>query len=139
MKVKVFHESLEYAEGFEDQIFSVRGKSAKYGFEEDQFFMLVTGKMEVCPSCGGTGSHVRRDIDDSKLVDMMREDGDYEGIEGYFAGDYDVTCETCRGANVVTSPDWDQVDPKLIAIMSDWDQCARETQAEQDAERAMGA
>jgi len=72
-------------------------------------FIMVEGQRIVCPSCNGTGSHVRRDIDDSRLIDSMREDGDDEGIRSYFRGSFDVTCEECKGRNVVDAPIWEKV------------------------------
>jgi DnaJ-class molecular chaperone len=55
----------------------------------------------VCPDCGGHGSHSRRDLDQSRLVDSMIEDGDDEGLERYYSGAFDVKCQTCHGRNVV--------------------------------------
>lgn len=67
--------------------------------------LTVPAHYEVCPSCHGEGHHDRRDIDTSLLVDGMMEDGDYEGIDEYFDGGYDVLCDECHGRNVVLVPD----------------------------------
>lgn len=61
-------------------------------------------KFEVCTRCDGTGAHVNPSIDGNGISpEEFREDPDFE--ESYFAGDYDVTCETCKGARVVAVPD----------------------------------
>jgi excinuclease UvrABC ATPase subunit len=66
--------------------------------------ILVDGENVVCPTCKGFGKTERTDIDCSKLVDDMREDGDDEGLESYFKGSYQETCPTCHGSNVIFSP-----------------------------------
>jgi len=77
----------------------------KYCDEHDGTdFLMVDGKMEVCPECQGTGSHVRKDLDDSAMVDSMREDGDDEGLRRYFSGAFDEVCRVCGGDNVVLEP-----------------------------------
>ena len=106
--------------------------------DEEQVFWL-SGKMEVCPECGGTGSHVRRDIDDSAMVDSMREDGDDEGLEAYFGGAYDVRCTRCNGANVVFAPNMEELGEANLKAISDWHQAEWEYQRECAAERRMGA
>ena len=62
------------------------------------------GENIVCPECQGNGVVDRSDIDCSQLVDDMREDGDEEGLEGYFRGEYDQICPECGGSNVVFRP-----------------------------------
>lgn len=57
----------------------------------------------VCPACGGRGQHSPQHLDESKLVDNMREDGDDEAVSHYFKGGFDVPCQTCFGNNVVES------------------------------------
>lgn len=126
-RFKFSHPALEYVEGHEDADWA------------DTNALWVAGKMIVCPCCGGEGHHVRRDIDDSRLVDSMREDGDYEGIEAYFGGAYDVTCEECNGRNVILDVDWDSVPEWAQKAVEDWNRCEREMRAEQEAERRMGA
>ena len=96
----------------------------------------LDGKMVVCPRCNGTGSLVRDDIDDSRLVDSYHEDGDMEGLERYFAGAFDVTCTQCKGKNVVAEP---VLDDEMAKEINDWHQAEYEYQRECDAERRMGA
>jgi hypothetical protein len=137
-KFKLTHPALEYVEGHDDQIIIDNHKN-NYGFVEQEFSIMVPGKMIVCPTCGGTGTHVRQDIDDSAMVDSMYEDGDYEGIEHYFNGGYDVQCTQCKGNNVVFEADWEQLPQWAKDAISYWDECERESAAIQAAERAMGA
>lgn len=96
----------------------------------------LEGKYEVCPRCQGTGSHVREDIDDSRLVDSYHEDGDYEALERYFAGSMDVTCTQCKGRNVVAVPVLDEEMQKRIDEYNQWEW---EYRRECEAERRMGA
>jgi hypothetical protein len=98
--------------------------------------IMVNGEYKVCPVCQGTGQHERRDIDCSRLIDNMREDGDDEGIEAYFSGAYDVNCTNCGGLRVVFEP----VLPEWAAKkLEDWYRCEREYERECAAERRMGA
>lgn len=76
-------------------------------------------EMEVCPSCRGKGHHVNRAIDGNGITaEEMWELGD-EFMEDYRSGLYDVTCEECRGRNVIPVIDWDRVDP---AIRDAWEE-----------------
>jgi len=96
----------------------------------------VFGKYVVCPICEGEGSHERRDIDTSRMVDIMREDGDEEGLERYFAGAYNITCTECKGIRVVLEP----VLPEDIQIqMRDYYDWKREDNEYAEQERRMGA
>ena len=105
---------------------------------EERVFWL-TGKMEVCPECGGTGSHVRRDIDDSRLVDAMMEDGDDEGLERYHQGAYDVRCTRCDGANVVLAPNMDELGAEKLEAIHEWHQAEQESWATAMQESRAGA
>lgn len=125
MTKEFYHPSFEYSEYLE---------------EGEKVFLPTT--KQVCPACNGFGVHERQDIDCSKLVDSMQEDGDYEGLEGYYNGNYDVTCSTCNGRNVVDEIDFDlfvSKYPKLYAEMCDWDEQERADDAYAAQERAMGA
>ena len=108
---------------------------------EDQVLNVPAVKA-VCPACNGHGTHVRRDIDDSRLVDSMREDGDYEGLEAYRRGAYDQKCSTCHGRNVVDEIDWGYIEdnhPAEFKAICEWNQDMRDYHAECAAERACGA
>ncbi len=120
---KFYHPALEYCEE------NVTGED----------YIMVTGKMIICPSCGGNGHHVRRDIDDSALVDSMREDGDDEGLEAYFSGSFDVLCEECKGANVIFAPDPEAGPLWAREAIDSWEKEEREQNRISKAEIRMGA
>jgi DnaJ-class molecular chaperone len=95
--------------------------------------------MEVCGTCEGTGSMERRDLDMSRMVDSMREDGDDEGIERYMRGAYDVSCDQCQGKNVVFVADWETVPEWASEAIESWEESGRITDRITAQERAMGA
>lgn len=102
----------------------------------DGKFILVNGHYEVCSTCGGHGKHFRSDLDESRLVESMEEDGDYEGLESYYNGSYDQRCGECKGVRVVIVPelpDW------LENEIENYDRCVREIRQMEEAERRMGA
>jgi hypothetical protein len=99
----------------------------------------VPGQMIVCPTCQGTGSHVRHDLDDSALVDSMREDGDEEGLRAYFRGAFDERCTECDGENVVLAPYWESVPEWAQKAIESWEESRRIDAAIEAAERRMGA
>lgn len=77
------------------------------GFEADgtEVEHSLPAKFEVCSRCSGSGSHVNPSIDGNGLTRKdFDQDPDFE--ESYFRGDYDVRCETCKGARVVPVPDF---------------------------------
>ena len=112
----------------------------KYAEEHDGTdFLMVEGKMEVCPECQGTGSHVRHDLDDSAMVDSMREDGDDEGLRRYFSGAFDEVCRVCGGDNVVLEPNWDDVPVWAQKAIESWEASARLDAQITAQERRMGA
>lgn len=60
-------------------------------------------RFEVCPLCDGRGRHVNPSIDAHGLTrEDFDEDPDF--AESYFRGDYDETCNLCRGEKVVPVP-----------------------------------
>lgn len=104
--------------------------------------LLLKATRIVCPMCNGTGSHVRHDIDDSGMVDSMREDCDYDGMEEYYRGGFDVVCTTCEGQNVVEELDiasFYQDYPVEAKAVAKWEDGLREIDAEAAAERRAGA
>ena len=102
-------------------------------------FIMVTGHMVVCPECGGEGHHVRRDLDDSAMVDSMREDGDDEGLAAYFGGAFDEVCRQCGGANVVLDADYESIPEWAKKAMQSWDESEQESRMIEAQERRMGA
>lgn len=117
--------------------------SFKYVKEDEECIkIMLPSHKEVCPSCSGIGTHERRDIDCSLMVDTMREDNDEDGLAGYFGGDYDVTCTTCKGCNVVDQIDYDffmREFPEYHDALVSWEESERESELTQAQERACGA
>jgi len=124
---KLFHPALEYVEGHDSEII----------FDNKQFGIIVGGHMAVCPTCQGTGTHDRTDIDCSQLVDDMHSDGDVDGLENYFSGGFSQVCVQCNGKNVVLAPN--NVPEWASKAMYEWDADARSDAAYAAQERAMGA
>lgn len=60
----------------------------------------------VCPVCNGEGKHVNPSIDCNGLG-WEDFDADPDFAEDYFSGNYDVTCNECRGRTTVLVPDLD--------------------------------
>ena len=90
----------------------------------------------VCPTCNGHGHHFRSDLDENHLLNMMEEDGDYEGIESYHRGRFDQVCDTCEGQRVVLKYDLPEWADKLVY---EWWMEESLSRRISDAERRMGA
>lgn len=69
-----------------------------FDIEDGIASLYVSVSYEVCSLCGGHGTHVNPDIDCNGLTeeDMY----DYDFMDSYHSGRYDVTCEQCNGRNV---------------------------------------
>ena len=94
-------------------------------------------RMQVCPTCDGRGTHIRPSIDAAGFDDW--DDVDENGESNYFAGAYDITCETCHGNNVVPSICREGANKATLAL---WDkQLADEAEYNRlcRMERMMGA
>lgn len=87
-------------------------------FENAIEIQLPTQRI-VCPDCNGDGHHFRRDLDETSLVRSMQDDGDYDALESYYSGEYDVVCVECNGANVVDVIDWDYFKEKFPKYYND--------------------
>ena len=96
--------------------------------------IILPGRFVVCTRCRGEGAHVNPSIDGNGISPQeFAEDTDF--AESYFAGDYDVPCETCRGARVVAVPDltrWTFAQKRLLVRDR---QAERESQRDYDSER----
>ena len=140
MKVRFDHPALvELDESIDTSNIIIEEYKTAYGYKDYRGYMIVQGKMEVCPTCGGRGTHFRSDLDENELIDLYREDGDYEGLESYYAGAFDQTCEQCKGQNVIAAPDWDCIPKEIIDACDQWDECEAESNWIQAQEQAMGA
>ena len=68
-------------------------------------------RFEVCPRCEGVGSHLHPAIGEHAYTpEEFNESFDDEEAEQYFkrGGRYDVQCEECHGARVVSVIDYDR-------------------------------
>lgn len=102
----------------------------------NEYYIIVDGSMQVCPTCGGFGKHERTDIDCSKIVDSYIEDGDYDGLQRYYAGSFDVTCSHCNGKNVVFEPNTDSLPKWASDEIIRWSEMERENAEYAAKERA---
>jgi DnaJ-class molecular chaperone len=60
-------------------------------------------KLEVCDRCEGHGEHTNPSIDGNGLTSMDIERlGGQEFLEEYMNGVYNVPCERCNGARVIS-------------------------------------
>jgi len=115
-----------------------KAEMADYIQEEDNdgepIFIQIPIVMQICPTCDGSGRYVNPNIDRQGL---SREDFDAEPefLEAYRSGMYDITCQHCKGQNVIPWPtqetDIQRVE-EWLGIMQEWED-------ESDAERRMGA
>lgn len=109
MKTLYYHESFEYQEDYD---FNTLGKKG----------ITVTSKRIVCPTCNGTGSHFRTDLDENSLVQSIMEDGDDDGYNAYRNGAFDQGCTECNGNNVIEDVDWDTVPKWASDCISEWEE-----------------
>ena len=98
--------------------------------------IMVDYAFDVCGSCKGHGVHTRNDLDQSRLVELMIEDGDEDGIEAYRRGAYDMVCETCHGQRVVLVPDLPE---HIQCILEEWYDEERASRMYAEQERRAGA
>jgi DnaJ-class molecular chaperone len=108
----------------------------------DDFTFDLPCKKEVCPRCGGTGSHDPEAFSNGFTQSEFNEVfEDAESREDYFRGVYDVSCEECNGNNVIDAPNREEFDLKDLANYTLWqDQLNFDYQCkmEEAAERRMG-
>lgn len=69
------------------------------------FYLAVSCKFEVCPTCEGRGSHVNPSIDDRGITSSEWAEWDEDEHKMYRSGGYDVPCYECGGLRVVETPD----------------------------------
>lgn len=98
--------------------------------------IYVSAQYVVCPCCNGNGTHFRKDLDESALIESMELDGDYEGLEFHSKGAFNQLCMSCNGKRVVYEfqlPKWAE---KLI---SEWQDEERRDRAYAMQEKRFGA
>ena len=92
---------------------------------------------EVCPVCGGKGTHVNPSIDAGGLTgEDFAEDPDF--AEGYFSGMYDQTCNYCGGRTTVPAVDEDRLTSEQREALEAQDRADAEIHAERMMEIRMG-
>lgn len=64
-------------------------------------------KLELCPVCGGHGTHVHPDIDRHGLTPSELASWDEEERRSYYSGAYDVPCRACQGNKTLQVVDHD--------------------------------
>ena len=105
---------------------------------EEEFGKKMPTKAEVCPGCHGKGTHVNRAVDGHGISpEEFAEDPDFE--EAYFAGVYDVICDTCGGANVIWVHDESLMTAEQIEYVREYIEGIYESYAISRQERMMGA
>lgn len=111
--------------------------------ETDKPIVLkVQAQRVVCPCCEGEGRTDRRDIDTSRLVENMEEDGDFEGLEAYEKGAFSQTCPQCKGLRIVDEVNWEAFHrdfPNETKEIEFWEKCEREDNEYAAQERRVGA
>jgi hypothetical protein len=90
---------------------------------------------EVCQTCEGRGSYVNPSIDSNGLTQQDMYDMGEDFQEDYHSGAYDQTCGHCNGNRVELVPN----DEKGQQALNEIFESESGFQAEQDAERRMGA
>lgn len=103
--------------------------------ENEEGILRVKATYSVCSRCHGHGTHFRSDLDENRLIDNMREDGDDEGIEAYYSGAFDEVCEECNGNRVVAQPILPEWAKK---VLDEWYEYKWRSKMESEAERMMG-
>ncbi len=81
--------------------------------DNEEFSGYLPVQYVVCPRCEGSGAHVNPSIDGNGLSEELR--ADYDFMEDYMAGVYDIVCECCNGKRVVAEPDFAKWKPGLVA------------------------
>lgn len=100
--------------------------------------LAIPAKFALCPRCHGVGSHVNPAIDGNGISpEEFREDPDFE--EAYFRGDYDVACDRCAGEKVIKVIDREKATQLELKFFDDQERELRELEAEEAAERRVGA
>lgn len=68
----------------------------------------------ICSRCEGEGKHVNPNVDGHGIsAEEWEQEWDKESREGYFRGDYDVTCEArCKDGKVLEVAGDDQLSPE---------------------------
>lgn len=92
-------------------------------------------KYEVCTRCGGVGTHTNPAIDGNGITGSEMTELGPEFEADYFAGAYDIQCETCKGLRVTPVVDEEVCRPDLFAEYERQQQDDAEARYEMEADR----
>ena len=107
--------------------------------QEELVDLELPAKYEVCSRCDGQGKHDHPAFSNGISSDEWNgPDWDDDSREGYMSGRYDVTCEECKGRNVVLEVDRDNCPEHLMAEYDSWCDSMNHSMQEEAAERRMG-
>ena len=103
------------------------------GFEDMELPIVF----EVCPTCGGSGTHVNPSVDcDGLSAEDFAEDPEF--AENYFGGCYDVACYECDGERVIPVLDRSRIDPAIMKRLDEKAKDDAEYRSLENFERRMG-
>ena len=89
-----------------------------YYEDQDELIEQVPFKMEVCPTCNGTGFYVNPNIDSNGITqDEWNYEWAHDEKEAYISGEYDAPCATCNGNCVVPVVDQNRATQEQIALV----------------------
>lgn len=88
---------------------------------------------EICDTCSGDGGHSNR------MGVINPDEWDYEELDGYFNGRYDVTCERCNGAGKVRVIDEGMLPDDVVKFIDNYRSDYLESLAERRSEMMWGA
>lgn len=95
----------------------------------------VRVKREVCPTCGGIGTHTNPSVDCGGISGSEFDD-DPEFAREYFRGTLDVPCYECNGERVILRPC--DSETEFIEYLDELERGLEESLAISLAERRMG-
>ena len=68
--------------------------------DQDLSVLSYNTKFQLCPTCGGKGTHVNPSIDCGGItIEEFRRDPEF--FEDYMNGTYDIQCTECHGERVI--------------------------------------
>jgi hypothetical protein len=109
--------------------------------EGEEVTVEVPAYYEICSRCNGKGSHVNPAIDGHgiSMEEWNGPDWDDESREMYMNGGYDIACEAGCDHGKQLVPDLDRINPEIVKAYHQHLDNQAAWDAEQAAERAMGA
>ncbi len=102
-------------------------------FAENDEEIELPWKWEICDHCRGHGKSTR--YLGAFTADQMREDPEF--AEAYMNGEYDQTCETCRGSGKVKVLDRAKTPPNQLAAYDSQEAELEQTRSIERQERMM--